>query len=45
MEGRPIGRLGDPATDIAPVFVFLASDDARFVTGHVLHVDGGAFLG
>jgi len=45
MEGRPIGRLGDPETDIAPVFVFLASDDARFVTGHVLHVDGGAFLG
>ena len=45
MEGRPIGRLGDPATDIAPVFVFLASDDSRFVTGHVLHVDGGAFLG
>ena len=45
MEGRPIGRLGDPETDIAPVFVFLASDDSRFVTGHVIHVDGGAFLG
>ena len=45
MEGRPIQRLGDPDTDIAPVFVFLASDDARFVTGHVIHVDGGAFLG
>ena len=38
-------RLGDPETDIAPVFLFLASDDARFVTGHVIHVDGGAFLG
>ena len=45
MEGRPIGRLGDPESDIAPVFVFLASDDSRFVTGHVIHVDGGAFLG
>ena len=45
MAGRPIARLGDPETDIAPVFLFLASDDARFVTGHVIHVDGGAFLG
>ena len=45
MAARPIGRLGDPETDIAPVALFLASDDARFVTGHVFHVDGGAFLG
>jgi len=45
MAGRPIARLCDPETDIAPVFVFLASDDSRFVTGHVIHVDGGAFLG
>ena len=45
MAGRPIPRLGDPEADVAPVFVFLASDDARFVTGHVIHVDGGAFLG
>jgi NAD(P)-dependent dehydrogenase (short-subunit alcohol dehydrogenase family) len=45
MAARPIGRLGDPETDIAPVALFLASDDARFLTGHVLHVDGGAHLG
>jgi len=45
MAARPIGRLGDPESDIAPVAVFLASDDARFVTGHVFYVDGGAYLG
>lgn len=45
MAARPIGRLGDPETDIAPVAVFLASDDSRFVTGHILYVDGGAHLG
>ena len=45
MAARPIGRLGDPETDVAPVALFLASDDSRFVTGHVVHVDGGAHLG
>lgn len=45
MADRPIGRLGDPETDIAPVALFLASDDSRFVTGHVIYVDGGGHLG
>jgi NAD(P)-dependent dehydrogenase (short-subunit alcohol dehydrogenase family) len=45
MAERPIGRLGDPEEDIAPVVLFLASDDSRFVTGHVFYVDGGAHLG
>lgn len=36
----PLGRLGEPA-DIADVISFLASDDARYVTGQVLFVDGG----
>jgi NAD(P)-dependent dehydrogenase (short-subunit alcohol dehydrogenase family) len=45
MAARPIGRLGDPETDIAPVALFLVTDDAQFVTGHVFHVDGGAHLG
>jgi NAD(P)-dependent dehydrogenase (short-subunit alcohol dehydrogenase family) len=45
MATRPIGRLGDPETDIAPVALFLATDDSQFVTGHVFHVDGGAHLG
>ncbi len=45
MAERPIGRLGDPEADIAPVALFLASDESRFVTGHVVYADGGAHLG
>ena len=45
MAERPIGRLGDPEVDIAPVALFLASDEARFITGHVIYADGGAHLG
>lgn len=36
----PLGRLGDPE-DVAGAFAFLASDDARWITGHTLVVDGG----
>lgn len=36
----PLGRLGHPS-DYADVVMFLASDDARFVTGQSLAVDGG----
>ena len=39
-----MGRLGDPEEDIAPVAVFLASDDARYVTGNTLFVDGGGHI-
>ncbi|GAF13085.1 oxidoreductase, short chain dehydrogenase/reductase family [Bacillus sp. JCM 19046] len=34
------GRVGQPF-ELAPTYVYLASDDSRFVTGQVLHVDGG----
>jgi meso-butanediol dehydrogenase / (S,S)-butanediol dehydrogenase / diacetyl reductase len=40
MERMPIGRMAQP-DDIAAVIAFLASDDARFVTGVNLPVDGG----
>jgi NAD(P)-dependent dehydrogenase (short-subunit alcohol dehydrogenase family) len=40
----PMGRLGDPDTDLAPAALFLASDDSRYVTGQTLGVDGGVFL-
>jgi NAD(P)-dependent dehydrogenase (short-subunit alcohol dehydrogenase family) len=43
-DANPMGRLGDPETDIAPVAVFLASDDARYVTGNTLFVDGGSHI-
>lgn len=42
-ERVPIKRLGQPE-DIAAAFAFLASDDAAYVTGHVLSVDGGLTL-
>ena len=40
MERMPLGRPAEPA-DIAAVVSFLASDDARFVNGVNLPVDGG----
>ena len=41
---NPMGRLGDPEDDIAPVALFLASDDARYLTGNTLFVDGGSHI-
>ncbi len=36
----PMGRFGNPE-DIAGAVLFLASEKARYITGHVLVVDGG----
>jgi 3-oxoacyl-[acyl-carrier protein] reductase len=36
----PAGRLGDPR-DVAAAVAYLASDEAAYVTGHTLHVNGG----
>jgi NAD(P)-dependent dehydrogenase (short-subunit alcohol dehydrogenase family) len=35
------GKFGDPVLDLAPVLVFLASDDSHFITGQLIPVDGG----
>jgi 3-oxoacyl-[acyl-carrier protein] reductase len=40
MDNIPLGRFGEP-DDIAGPILFLASDEASYVTGHVLQVDGG----
>jgi NAD(P)-dependent dehydrogenase (short-subunit alcohol dehydrogenase family) len=36
----PLGRPGEPA-EVAPAYVFLASNDASYITGQVIHVNGG----
>ena len=41
---NPMGRMGDPEEDIAPVVAFLASEDARYVTGNTIHADGGGHI-
>jgi 3-oxoacyl-[acyl-carrier protein] reductase len=40
LDNTPLGRLGDPG-DVAGAVRFLASDEAAFITGEVLLVDGG----
>ena len=40
LEKIPVSRLGEPQ-DIASACVYLASDEASFVTGSTLHVNGG----
>ena len=42
LETIPLQRIGDCEDDIGRVAVFLASDDAAYVTGQTLFVDGGA---
>ncbi|HXS19145.1 MAG TPA: SDR family oxidoreductase [Polyangiaceae bacterium] len=43
-ENSPMGRPAQPA-ELAPAFVFLASDEARYVNGEILGVTGGRLLG
>jgi 3-oxoacyl-[acyl-carrier protein] reductase len=40
----PLGRVGSP-DDVASAVAFLASDDASYITGHVLNVNGGLLMG
>jgi len=41
---RPLGRMGEPI-EIARAVLFLASEDASFITGAALPVDGGGVAG
>ena len=43
-RANPTGRLAEP-DDIADVVVFLASDDARYVVGRLIHVNDGDYHG
>ena len=44
MRGKaPLGRLGEPA-EVAALYAFLASDDAGFITGTAISIDGGVVL-
>ncbi len=43
LQTIPLGRAGEPV-DIGRAAVFLASDDAAWITGKVLRVDGGAWM-
>ena len=43
LAGVPLKRMGTP-DDIAAAVRFLASDDAAYITGHVLDVNGGMYM-
>ena len=40
----PMGRLGSAEADIAPLAVFLASDEAGYMTGYTFNADGGVAI-
>ncbi|MBA3564171.1 MAG: SDR family oxidoreductase [Gammaproteobacteria bacterium] len=42
-KDTPMGRPGQPA-EVAPAYVFLASEDASYMTGQIVHLDGGKFV-
>ena len=44
MPRIPLGRMGTDA-DVAAAIVFLASDEAGYITGHILDVNGGMYMG
>lgn len=40
----PMKRAGQPV-ELAPIYVYLASEDSTYVTGQIIHVNGGDFIG
>lgn len=42
-EQTPMGRAGFPF-EVAPAFCFLASSDASYITGQVIHINGGEIV-
>lgn len=43
-QNVPLGRAGQPS-EVGPAYVFLASEDASYITGQIIHVNGGMFVG
>ncbi|CAM3404929.1 MULTISPECIES: SDR family oxidoreductase [Saccharibacillus] len=39
-ESQPLGRMGQPS-ELGPAYVYLASSDASYVSGQIIHVNGG----
>ena len=43
-KSTPLGRCGEPA-EVAPAYVYLASEDSSYMTGQILHINGGVIVG
>lgn len=43
-KDTPLGRAGQPS-EVGPAYVFLASEDASYITGQVIHINGGEVVG
>jgi NAD(P)-dependent dehydrogenase (short-subunit alcohol dehydrogenase family) len=43
-QDTPMGRAGQPS-EVAPAYVFLASEDSSYITGQIIHVNGGEIIG
>lgn len=43
LKAIPVGRLGKPE-DVTPVVLFLASEEAGYISGAVIDVNGGRFM-
>src|SRR5690606_24261883 len=43
-QDTPLGRAGQPA-ELGPAYVYLASEDSSYMTGQILHINGGHVVG
>ena len=43
-KDTPMGRPGQPS-EVAPAYVFLASEDSSYMTGQFIHINGGEIVG